>query len=58
MLPLMIIDKKPGKDYTSSREDRIMKRIFHSFKVIKGILNKEMKDGDSTIQQIVLPKLY
>ena len=46
------------KDYSSSREDKIMKKVFHSLKMIRGILYREMKDGDNTIQQLVLPKIY
>ena len=52
------IDKKMPKDYPNSREDQIMKKIFHSFKMIRGILYREMKDGENIIQQLVLPKIY
>ena len=52
------IDKKLPRDHSNSREDQIMKRIFHSLKMIRGILYREMKDGDTVIQQLVLPKIY
>ena len=52
------IDRKMQKNYSSSREDKIMKNVFHSLKMIRGILYREMKDGDNTIQQLVLPKIY
>ena len=52
------IDKKMPKDYPNSREDQIMKKIFPSFKMIRGILYREMKDRENIIQQLVLPKIY
>ena len=52
------IDRKMPKDFSSSREDKIMKKVFHSLKMIRGILYREMKDGDNTIQQLVLPKTF
>lgn len=45
-------------DYDYSREDRIMRKTFHSLKLIRGILYREIKDGDNVIQQMVLPKVY
>lgn len=52
------IDRKMPKDYSSTREDKIMKKVFHSLKMIRGILYREMKDGDNTVEQLVLPKSY
>ena len=54
----MTIDKKLPRDQSNSREDQIMKRIFHSLKMIRGILYREMKDGYTVFQKLVLPKIY
>lgn len=52
------IDRKMPKDYSNTREDKIMRKIFHSLKIIRGILYRETKDGENTIKQLVLPKIY
>lgn len=52
------IDKKFPRDYDYSREDQVMSKTFHSLKIIRGILYREIKDGDNTIKQLVLPKVY
>lgn len=35
-----------------------MRKIFHSLKMIRSILYRETKDGENTINQQVLPKVY
>ena len=52
------IDRKMPNEYSSSREDKTMKKVFHSLKMIRGILYREMKDGDNTIEQLFLPKIF
>ena len=52
------IDKKLPRDNSNSSQDQIMKRIVHRLKMIRGILYREMKDGNTVIQQLVLPKVY
>lgn len=49
---------KIPKNYDYSKEDQIMKKTFHNLKIIRGILYREIKDGDNIIQQMVLPKVY
>ena len=52
------IDKKFPRDYSYSKEDQIISKTFHSLKMIRGILYREVKDGDNTVQQLVLPRVY
>ena len=52
------IDKKFPRDYSYSREDQVMRKTFHNLKIIRGILYREIKDGDNSIQQLVLPETY
>ena len=53
-----VIDKKFPKEYDYSKEDQTMRKTFHSLRMIRGILYREVKDGDNVIQQLVLPKVY
>ena len=52
------IDRRYPKDYNYSKEDQTMSKTFNNLKMIRGILYMEVKDGDNTIQQLVLPKVY
>ena len=52
------IDKKFPRDYNYSKGNQIISKTFHSLKIIRGILYREVKDGDNTVQQLVLPKVY
>ena len=52
------IDRRFPKDYNYSKEDQTMSKTFNNLKMIRGILYREVKDGDNTIQQLVLPKVY
>ena len=52
------IDKRLPKDYSYSKEDQIMKKSFQYFKMIRGVLYREVKDDNTTVQQLVLPKVY
>ena len=52
------IDKKFPKDYNYSKEDQTMSKTSSNLKMTRGLLYREIKDGDNTIQQLVLPKVY
>ena len=52
------IDRRFPKDYNYSKEDQTMNKTFNTLKMIRRILYREVKDGDNTIQQLVLPKVY
>jgi hypothetical protein len=54
-----VIDKKqPDKTVTFQKEDHIMKKNFPHLKMIRGILYREIKDGEKTINQLVFPEVY
>ena len=53
-----VMDKKFPKEYDYSKEDQTMRKTFHSLRMIRGILYREVKEGDNVIQQLVLPKVY
>lgn len=52
------IDKRFPRDYSFSKEDQIMRKSFQYLKMIRGVLYREVKDDNNTIQQLVLPKVY
>ena len=52
------MDKKFPKEYSYSKEDQAMSKTFNNLKMIRGILYREIKDGENTIQQLVLPTIY
>ena len=51
-------DKNFPKDNNYSKEDQTMSKTFSNLKMIRRILYREIEDGDNTIQQLVLPKVY
>ena len=51
------IDKPPPRNRIYSKEDQVMRKVSHSFKMIIGILYREIKNGESTIPPLVLPKI-
>ena len=53
-----VMDKKFPKEYDYSKEDQTMRKTFHSLRMIRGILYREVKEGDNIIQQLALPKIY
>ena len=44
------MDKKFPKGYSYSKEDQAMSKTFNNLKMIRGILYREIKDGENTIQ--------
>lgn len=52
------IDKTFPRNCNFTREDQIMRKTFNNLRMIRGILYREVRDGDSRIRQLVLPKVY
>ena len=55
-----VMDKRmPNKNIYMSKEDLIMKKNFNSFRIKRGLLYRQVKEGqEGTIDQLVLPKCY
>lgn len=51
-------DKKLPKLKFFNKEDQIMKRHFNSFKIIRGVLYREVVYNGEEVKQLVLPKIY
>ena len=51
------IDKQLPKGFYT-KDDHTMKNNFHKFKVIRGVLYREILERDETVLQLVLPKVY
>ena len=45
-----VMDKKFPKEYDYSKEDQTMRKTFHSLRMIRGILYREVREGDNVIQ--------
>lgn len=53
-----VIDKYlPDKNQCWTREDMFMRKNFHSLKMVRGILYREVK-GETIVNQLVLPQCY
>lgn len=52
------IDRKLPRNCFFSKEDLLLKKTFHSLKMIRGILYREITLGEDTVLQLVLPKVY
>ena len=53
------MDKRLPSKYTYlTKEDQIMKQKFKTFKMVRGVLYREVQDKDEKILQLVLPSCY
>lgn len=50
--------RMPLNTHFISRDDQQMRKNFHSFQMIRGILYRKVQDKEDTIHQIVLPECY
>lgn len=56
---IAVMDKQlPSKNIQFQKDDNIMKKNFNHFKSIRGILYRQIKDGDKEVTQLVLPDIY
>ena len=54
-----MIDKRLPCKYTYlTKEDQIMKQKFKTFKIVRGVIYREVQDKNEKILQLVLPSCY
>jgi hypothetical protein len=53
-----IDNQLPIRQNYISPEDNIMKRNFEKFKIIRGVMYREITKGDDHLRQLVLPQIY
>lgn len=53
-----VVDQHLPDKHHMSKEDQIMRKNFSRFRIVRGVLYREIQDGDNKIQQLVIPQKY